>query len=76
MSKFIKETKAIKITDKGPDMTVIESDSDFETKGLNDLDIDVVDAMDDIRPSPFWKKSWLEVFGILILWAVVVYINE
>ena len=65
------------------DMTCIESDSDFETKGLNDMDIEELEkmvfyavSMVDKRPSPFWKKSWGEVILTVILWAVVVYINE
>jgi hypothetical protein len=58
------------------DMTCIESDSDFETKGLNDMDIEELEKMVDKRPSPFWKKSWAEVILTVMVWAVVVYINE
>lgn len=76
---FVKTTKPFKMKKKETpkvDMTCIESDSDFETKGLNDMDIEELEKMVDKRPSPFWKKSWGEVILTVILWAVVVYINE
>ena len=47
-----------------------------ETKGLDDMDIEELDKMVDKRPAPFWKKSWGEVFLNIIIWAIVVYINE
>ena len=79
ISNFLKKDKPFKISKKEEpelDMTCIESDSDFETKGLNDMDIEQLDKMVDKRPSPFWKKSWGEVFLNVIIWAIVVYINE
>ena len=57
-------------------MNVIESDSDFDTKNLYDMDVEELDKMEDKRPSPFWKMSWAEVFARLLLWALAVYIGE
>ena len=76
LTEFAKKNKPIKSTRKKAEPDCIESDSDFETKGLNDLDINILDKMEDKRPAPFWKKSWAEVVMLTILWAVVVYINE
>ena len=75
----MKKSKPITLAKKEQpklDMTCIESDSDFETKGLDDMDIEELDKMVDKRPAPFWKKSWGEVFLNIIIWAIVVYINE
>ena len=57
-------------------MTCIEKDSDFETKKLWDLDIDVLDKMEDKRVSGFWSLTNEQIIKRILLWIVVVYINE
>ena len=76
VTDFAKNNKPIKSKRVKKVAPCIESDDDFETKGLSDMDINELDKMEDKRPSPFWKKSWGEVFVTIIVWAVVVYINE
>ena len=52
------------------------SDSDFDTKNLDDMDINELDKMVDKRISPFWKMSWGEVAARFALWAVLVFLHE
>ena len=54
----------------------IMSDSDFETKNLDDMEIKKLDAMEDKRVSPFWKMSWGEVAVRFALWAILVFLHE
>ena len=75
-SKASEQSKKTDKKEKEVDMTCIESDTDFDTKGLDEIDVEILDKMVDKRPSGFWKMTWLEVVARLILWAVVVYINE
>jgi hypothetical protein len=41
-----------------------------------DMDIEELDKLPDNRPSGFWKLTWTQVAMRLLLWVVVVYINE
>ena len=75
-SSKVSEQSKKTVQEKEVDMTCIESDTDFETKGLDEIDVEILDKMVDKRPSGFWKMSWLEVFARVLLWCVVVYINE
>ena len=40
------------------------------------MDVDKLDALPDNRKSGFWKLSWGQVIFRVLLWAIVVYINE
>ena len=57
-------------------MKVIESDEDFETKNLYDMDVRELDRMEDRRPSPFWKMTYPELAMRLVLFIIVVWVNE
>ena len=57
-------------------MTCIERDSDFDTKKLWDLDIEILDKMEDKRVSGFYSLTYDQIIKRVLLWAVVVAINE
>ena len=40
------------------------------------MDIEELDKLPDNRKSGFWKLSWMQVILRVLLWAVVVFINE
>ena len=57
-------------------MTQIEDDDDFERKKLYDMDIDDLEKMKDNRRSGYWELSNVQILKRVLLWAVVVFINE
>ena len=58
------------------DMTQIEDDEDFEKKRLYDMDIDQLEKMKDNRRSGYWELTRMMIFKRVLLWLLVVYINE
>ena len=57
-------------------ITSIESDEDFDKHNLYDMDVEELDKLPDNRKSGFWKLTWFQVAQRVLLWAIVVYINE
>ena len=39
------------------------------------MDISELDQLEDKRPAPFWKMSWLEVIVRAVFVSVVIYIH-
>ena len=54
----------------------IETDSDFDRYGLEDIPYEELEKIPDNRKSGWHKLTWTQVIQRVLLWMVVVYINH